>query len=189
MNVIRRHWFPYGKGILTYHPSSWILRNETIRPRRKRWEKFGKLLKLVDNYTEYESQVRKWARWCEIGTSKKPFVRANQDEVVSLSTEIVLLDLLLQTHEFDFKMLLKFCLIIDGTYDDSSNTGCSIKVHVLAALWVKMWRKTSSKARLYSLMSSTKLRQQYLHTHTFCAIEKPYTGHLQWDKWHTCSCV
>ena len=27
----RRHWFPYGKGILTHHPSSWILRNETIR--------------------------------------------------------------------------------------------------------------------------------------------------------------
>ena len=49
-------------------------------------------------------------------------------------TEIVLLDLQLQTHELDFKKLLKFCLIIDGTYDGSSNTGCSIKVHVLAAL-------------------------------------------------------
>ena len=61
-------------------------------------------------------------------------MRTNQDKVVSLSTEIVLLDLLFQTHELDFKMLLKFCLCIDGTYDDSSNTGCSINVHVLAAL-------------------------------------------------------
>ena len=63
-----------------------------------------------------------------------PFVKANQDKVVSPLTEIVLLDLQLQTHELDFKKLLKFCLIIDGTYDGSSNTGCSIKVHVLAAL-------------------------------------------------------
>ena len=61
-------------------------------------------------------------------------MRANQDKVVSPLTEIVFLDLLLQTHELDFKKLLKFCLIIDGTHDDSSNTGCSIKVHVLAAL-------------------------------------------------------
>ena len=38
-------------------------------------------------------------------------------------------DLLLQTHVLDFKKLLT-----DGTYDDSSNTGCSIKIHVLAAL-------------------------------------------------------
>ena len=58
-------------------------------------------------------------------------MKANQDKVVSPLTEIVLLDLLLQ---LDFKKLLKFRLIIDGTYDDSSKTGCSIKVHVLAAL-------------------------------------------------------
>ena len=61
-------------------------------------------------------------------------MRANQDKVVSPLTDVVLLDLLLQTHELDLKKLLKFCLIIDGTYDDSSNTACSIKVHVLAAL-------------------------------------------------------
>ena len=58
-------------------------------------------------------------------------MKANQDKVVSPLTEIVLLDLLLQ---LDFRKLLKFCLIIDGTYDDSSKTGCSIKVHVLGAL-------------------------------------------------------
>ena len=40
---------------------------------------------------------------CEIGVSKKPFVRANLDKVVSPLTEIVLLDLLLQTCELDFK--------------------------------------------------------------------------------------
>ena len=61
-------------------------------------------------------------------------MKANRDKVVSPLTEIVLLDLLFQTHELDFKKLLKFCLIIDGTYGDSSKTGCSIKVHVLAAL-------------------------------------------------------
>ena len=77
----------------------------------------------------------KTKRESELGDVKlAPFVKANQDKVVSPLTEIVLLDLLLQTHELDLKKLLKFCLIIDGTYDDSSNTGCSIKVHVLAAL-------------------------------------------------------
>ena len=81
-------------------------------------------------YTEYKNQARKWAQWCEIGTSKKPFVKANQDKVVSPLTQIVLLGLLLQTHEFDFRKLLKFCLIIDGNYNDSSNTGWSIKVHL-----------------------------------------------------------
>ena len=40
----RRHWFPYGKEIWTHHPSSWILRDETIRlcfnkkTLRKVWE-------------------------------------------------------------------------------------------------------------------------------------------------------
>ena len=77
----------------------------------------------------------KTKRESELGDMKlAPFVKANQDKVVSPLTEIVLLDLQLQTHELDFKKLLKFCLIIDGTYDGSSNTGCSIKVHVLAAL-------------------------------------------------------
>ena len=86
------------------------------------------------------TQNIKTKRGSEIGTSKKPFVKANQDKVVSPLTEIVLLDLLLQIHELDFKKLLKFCLIIDGTYDDSSNTGYSLKVHVhvLSALRVKM---------------------------------------------------
>ena len=51
-----------------------------------------------------------------------------------MHNNIVLLGLLLQTHELDFKKLLKFCFIVDGTYDDSSNTGCSIKVHILSAL-------------------------------------------------------
>ena len=60
-------------------------------------------------------------------------MKANQDKVVSPLTEIVLLDLLLQTHGLDFKKLLKFWLITDGTYDDSSKTGWSIKVRVLAA--------------------------------------------------------
>ena len=61
-------------------------------------------------------------------------MKANQDKVVSPLTGVVLLDLLLQTHELDLKKLLKFCLIIDGTYDDNSNTGCSIQLHVMAAL-------------------------------------------------------
>ena len=83
----------------------------------------------------------KTKRESELGDVKLvPFVKVNRDKVVPpltvllYSCIIVLLDLQLQTHELDFKKLLKFCLIIDGTYDDSSNTGCSIKVHVLAAL-------------------------------------------------------
>jgi len=37
--------------------------------------KFWKVVTLKDNYMEYENWVRKWARWCDIGTFQQGKLR------------------------------------------------------------------------------------------------------------------
>ena len=59
--------------------------------------------------------------------------------------------------ELDFEKLLKFSLIIDGTYDDISNTGSSIKDHVSAALWVKMCCMENFSSYTHALPSKPHL--------------------------------
>ena len=76
-----------------------------------------------------------------------------------------------------FKKLLKF-LIIDETYNVSSNIDWSRKVHTYAAIQVIIWwikHTWIAKQRPSSLMSCTKLWQPSLHPHTSHAIERPTT--------------
>jgi len=77
---------------------------------------------------EYENWVRKWARWCDIGTFRQGKLRqggvvVDRDCTLGLAAS--------DTQEKIFKKFLKF-LIIDETYNDSSNIDWNRNVHAYA---------------------------------------------------------
>ena len=132
---------------------------------------------------EYENWVRKWARWCDIGTFfrqgklRQGGVVVDRDCILGLAAS--------DTQEKLFKKLLKF-LIIDETYNDSSSIDWNRYVHAYAAIRVKIWwiintHALPSKGHLAWCPAQNYDSRFYTLIHHNYAIGRPYNNHLEWD--------